>query len=49
MSQKLEWGSVQTGVHLIAVDERRFKDLLFVVLAAVLLAAIYWAIHHAWK
>jgi hypothetical protein len=38
---KLEWGSVQTDVNLIAVDERRFKDVLFVVLAAVLLAAIY--------
>jgi hypothetical protein len=33
---------------LRAVDERRFKDVLFVVLAVVLLAAIYWAVHYAW-
>jgi hypothetical protein len=28
------------------MDERRFKDVLFVVLAVVLIAAIYWAVHY---
>jgi hypothetical protein len=31
------------------VDERRFKDVLFFVLAVVLLAAIYWVIYYAWN
>jgi hypothetical protein len=37
------------GRTLRVVDERRFKDVLFFVLAIGLLAAIYWVIYYAWK
>jgi hypothetical protein len=45
----LEIRTQLNGRTLRAVDERRFKDVLVVVLAVVLLAAIYWAVHYGWK